>query len=178
MCRKDLAGNTWLGKTKDAVTAFLTKMSAQAPITSMAGMTGGGYMGRDHVFTLLTKDLQEVSESVSGLGCLGKYERGLSINTSLGLFDASTRPDSEPSTKAVILITDKNARTYGKCKSDAFKDKGVTIYTVGYETDTEGGATISAITNCGANGGFFRRSDGTSFTTDRIFDEILQDIMN
>ena len=179
MCEKDLAGNSWIGKTKDAVTTFLNKMSTQAPITSMAGLSGGVRDG-EHVFTLLNKDLQEVSDSVTGLGCL-KYGLGLSINNSLKLFDASTRPDTEASAKAVILVSDENANLAwdGKTKCDDFKDRGITIYTVGYETNAEdGGATLSTIANCGTSGGFYRRSDGTSFTTDRIFDEILQDIIN
>ena len=79
------------------------------------------------------------------------------------------------------MVSDENANLAwdGKTKCDDFKDREITIYTVGYETNAEdGGATLSTIANCGASGGFYRRSDGTSFTTDRIFDEILHDIIN
>ena len=54
------------------------------------------------------------------------------------------------------------------------KDKGITIYTVGYETGTGVDETLTKIAKC--TGGFFRRSDGTSITTEKVFDEIFREI--
>ena len=40
MCNQDLAGVTFLQRTKDAVTKVLDTMSIEAPSTSMAGYVG------------------------------------------------------------------------------------------------------------------------------------------
>ena len=187
MCKKkDLAGETWLRQTKDAVTTFINKISTHSPSTSMIGMSGAAYVKNgEQVFNLLTRDLQAASNFVvTGLGCHGYWDvkKGYSLKKALELFDASTRPDTETSTKAIILITDQKAGS-ATCNpqgmgSDVFKERGITIYTVGYGTDAEeGDVALSVIANCGVSGGFFRRSTGAS-ANERIFDEIFRDITN
>ena len=187
MCKKkDLAGETWLGQTKDAVTTFINKMSTHAPSTSMAGTSGVAYTYGNQVFNLLTRDLKAASDFVTGLGCHQYVKKnGYTLNKALELFDASTRPDTESSTKAIILITDYKASSatcnqgfVSNLGNDVFKERGITIYTVGYGTDAEeGDVALSVIANCGISGGFFRRSDGASADA-RIFDEIFRDITN
>eukprot|EP01083_Nonionella_stella_P276490 939488_1 len=187
MCeKKDLAGEAWLGLTKDAVTTFINKMSIHAPGTSMAGVSGVAYTHGNQVFNLLTRDLNAASDFVRGLGC-HKYikKNGYTLNKALELFDASTRPDTESSTKAIILITDQkqgsatcNQGFTSGLGNDVFKERGITIYTVGYGNDPdEGDTALSIMANCGISGGFFRRSDGASANA-RIFDKIFRDITN
>eukprot|EP01083_Nonionella_stella_P117311 349419_1 len=44
MCRKDLAGLSWLDKTKDAVDEFLERMDTEASSSSMAGYVGWEFL--------------------------------------------------------------------------------------------------------------------------------------
>ena len=57
MCRKDLAGLTWLDKTKDAVNIFLDMMDTQSSSTSMAGYVGWEYLSNRFKIKLLTEDI-------------------------------------------------------------------------------------------------------------------------
>lgn len=181
MCKQDLAGVTFLQRTKDAVTKVLDTMSIEAPSTSMAGYVGFAPFN-DNLVGLLTTDLQGLSKNVTELYCQSNpsnwhdYESGL--RTSVSVFDASTRPDADASTKAIIFITDNGGDSFQPCLEDGVeteaKDKGITIYTVGYETGTGVDETLTKIAKC--TGGFFRRSDGTSITTEKVFDEIFREI--
>ena len=156
--------------------------------SSMVGVSGAtAYTRGDQVFNLLTRDLKAASNFVTGLGCVATTwpDAGYKLDKALELFDASTRPDTETSTKAIILITDHKAGsatcTQGFTSdlgNDVFKERGITIYSVGYGNDPdEGDTALSVMANCGISGGFFRRSDGASADA-RIFNEIFQDITN
>jgi len=178
MCRKDLAGLSWLDKTKDAVDEFLERMDTEASSSSMAGYVGWEFLSNRFKIKILTEDIHDVKEGVAGLDCnneiLKSHESGMT--TALRVFDSSTRPDSDPSSKAIIFITDDNdARSdFYDCVEGA--SRGVAIYTVGYETSDDQGDWLEQQAEC--NGGFFRRSDGTSITTANIFDEIFDAINN
>jgi len=178
MCRKDLAGLTWLDKTKDAVNEFLDTMDTEASSSSMAGYVGWEYLSFRFKIKVLSEDIHDIKEGVSGLYCHneGSKSYAAGMNTALRVFDSSTRPDSDPSSKAIIFITD-NTRgdTFTPCGGGDVS-RGVVIYTVGYETSEEQGDWLARQAAC--NGGFFRRSDGTSITTAKIFREIFDAINN
>jgi len=178
MCKKDLAGLSWLDKTKDAVNEFLDTIDTDASSSSMAGYVGWEYLSFRFKIKVLTEDIHDVKDGVSGLYChneiLKSYAAGM--NTALRVFDSSTRPDSDPSSKAIIFITDNTpGDTFTPCGGGDVS-RGVVFYTVGYETSEEQGDWLAQQAAC--NGGFFRRSDGTSITTAKIFREIFDTINN
>ena len=183
MCNKDLAGVTFLGRAKDAAAKFLDTMAVEAPSTSMAGYVGFAPFN-DMLIGLLTRDLQGLSENITELYCQKNPSTGpdheSGISYSIKVFDASTRPDTETSTKAMIFITDNGGDSMVPCADGGIetiaKNKGITIYTVGFETNAGVDESLTKYAEC--TGGFYRRSDGTSITTERIFDEIFQDIIN
>ena len=185
MCQKDFAGVTWLQRTKDEVIPFLDRMAIEAPSTSMAGYVGWNL--NYNSIELLTTDLQGLSKRLTELNChwsgdssMGGYN---GINDCLKLYDATTRPDTIASTKAIIYITDNGTgpdQFVDTCADDGVevkaKERGITLYTIGYETTVEVGQGLAEMAEC--TGGFFRRSDGTSITTAKIFKEFYDAINN
>eukprot|EP01083_Nonionella_stella_P073342 198241_1 len=98
-------------------------------------------------------------------------------------YDATTRPDTIASTKAIIYITDNGTgseQSAFTCADDGVevkaKERGITLYTIGYETTAEVGQGLAEMAEC--TGGFFRRSDGTSITTAKILKEFYDAINN
>ena len=177
MCKDDGAGTTWLQKTNDVVSLFMNRMAAEAPSTSMAGYVWMKFYD-SIIIEPLTTDLQYLSANIAKMDCpysnsdsMHVYEW---IRQSLPVFDASKRPDTVASTKAIIYITDGGAGHFVHACADQVKERGIALYIIGYETTPEVGIGLDVMAKC--TSGFFRRSDGTSISIANIVQEIFEAI--
>jgi len=170
-------GGTKLDEAKAAAISFVETMADEAPASSMVGVVG--WTSLAHTLLDLTDPRSDltVREAINNLNAGGSTNLDNGIKGAIQVHDNTTRLSSDPSSKAIVFLTDGDG-PYTSCAdgssvSAEARDKGIVIYSIGFQIKDKGVNNLQDMADC--TGGLFKRDDENSTITD-IYQDIYQAI--